>query len=329
VPDPEPGHFPRQRAFRPAGGRQRRRAEPGWDVDPRTASAATTEFAWPSNDPEGTISRIDTLLNLEVARYATVLKIPGGNPADATGTPDVDEWSSTYNHPSRSTVDGGGNAYVANRAHVGGGKRHGSVTKIAFYDQDLCDMSLALCQCLDRNGNATIETSRDCNGFGINDLGECPDAAVAEGHPRQPNGIDIQNPKEFLAYGDECLLWTVPLPIPAGQTEAWARAMALDPDGNVWVGDYFNRRFYKMNPFDGAFMPPTRRAQRQRSAGSPSGANPTERRRFARDALVLERLRHASRRQATAGEHPHRRRRAGERLLPQERSGRLRDHRRR
>ncbi|MBI5510594.1 MAG: hypothetical protein HY903_17695 [Deltaproteobacteria bacterium] len=219
-----------------------------------TSGAATTEFAWPSNDGEGTISRVDTLLNREVGRYATVLRIVGANPADPTHVPDVDEWSSNLNHPSRTTVDGDGNAYVANRAHKGG-RGHGSVTKIAFYDQDLCDLSLALCQCVDRNQDGEIQTSLDCEGFGINDQGLCPDEAVALGHPPQPNGIELANPREFKGYGDECLLWTVPLPIPSGAAEAWARAMALDPDGFIWVGDYFNRRFYKLNPFDGALLP--------------------------------------------------------------------------
>lgn len=197
-----------------------------------SSEATANSFAWPSNDDEGTVSRIDMLLNVEVARYVTVLRIPGGNPADPTGTPPVSEWDSGCNRPSRSTVDLAGNAYVANRAHNGSScSVQGSVTKIGFYDKDLCAASLALCQCVDRDGNGTIETSKDVNG---------------------DDEISLGNPDEFFGYGDECVLWTVPI----GASNSNARAMAIDADGFVWVGDWQGSKFFKLDPKDGQLVNP-------------------------------------------------------------------------
>jgi len=190
-----------------------------------------TDFAWPSNDAEGTISRIDTILNVEVGRYATVLRIAGANPNDPGATPNVNEWDSGCNRPSRTTVDLTGNAYVANRAHQGGcAASQGHITKIGFYDKDLCDLSLASCQCKDRNGNGTIETSQDLDGDG---------------------SISLSAP-EYLAYDDECLLWTVPV----GASNSNARAMAIDAYGFIWVGDWQGERFFKLNPEDGSLVNP-------------------------------------------------------------------------
>ncbi len=193
-----------------------------------------TDFAWPSNDVEGTISRIDTIRNVEVGRYPTVLFRPGGNPADPGSPPPVAEWNSGCNRPSRTTVDLQGNAYVANRAHQEGcAVQQGSVTKIGFFDEALCALSLELCACRDRNGNGTIETSRDLNGDGriaLTPLGE-----------------------EYLAYDDECLLWTVPI----GASNSIARAMAIDADGYVWVGDWQGRAFFKLDPADGRQVNPS------------------------------------------------------------------------
>jgi streptogramin lyase len=215
-----------------------------------------TDFAWPSNDGEGTVSRIDTILDVEVGRYVTVLRIPGGNPSDPGNVPPVHDWydNRRCNRPSRSTVDLAGNAYVANRAHEGGGcVPQGSVTKIGLYDADLCAMSLDACQCKDRNNNGTIETSRDLDGDGQISLDE------ADG--------------EFLGYDDECVLWTVPV----GPSNSIARAMAIDAYGFVWVGDWQGRKIYKLDPMDGSLVNPSDPTQPATGdgisvAGQPYGA---------------------------------------------------------
>jgi len=219
-----------------------------------TLSAATvaTDFAWPSNDVEGTVSRIDTIRHFEVGRYATVLR--------QDSAPAVPDWNSGCNRPSRSTVDFDGNAYVANRAHgdagscasyLGVDRRQGSVTKIGLYQRDVCESDLSGCQCLDKNGNGRIDTSADCQGAGVLANGLCPDGTV-------PDGINLQDPNEFLGYADECLLWTRLLPSPptAVAPDSNPRAMAIAPDGTIWVGDHQNMRFYRLRPEDGAFIAP-------------------------------------------------------------------------
>ncbi len=77
-------------------------------------------YIWIANSPEGTVSKIDTVMATEVARYRT-----------GPGAPD----------PSRTSVNLEGDVAVLNRT--------GSVSKIAATLKD----------CTDANGNGIIETS--------------------------------------------------------------------------------------------------------------------------------------------------------------------------
>ena len=244
-------------------------------------SAETTvqaEFAWPSNDVEGTISRIDTKLNREVGRYATVLKktIPG-----VVTCPRCAVWNDLdhNNRPSRSTVDPKtGNAYVANRAHAlpndsastctnnTDSKCYGSVTKFGFYDAKFCDPNSydeSKCQCKDQNGNRKIETSMDCDGQGIGDNGLCKVDGKTDPSGTVPNGIEIAKTPdlmtaakaEFWGEDDECILWTKELGNPGDNP----RAMAIDASGKLWVGMFASTppRFYKLDPDkDGLLLDP-------------------------------------------------------------------------
>ena len=116
--------------------------------------------------------------------------------------------------PSRTTVDLDGNGFVTCRFD-------GAVTKIATIDPD----------CVDRNNNLVIDTSRDTNNNGTIDAGE------------------------ILAAGqDECVLWTQK---PAGPGTTYAttcntslicgRAAGVDVNNNVWVGIWNNSRLYQLN----------------------------------------------------------------------------------
>ncbi len=111
------------------------------------------------------------------------------------------------NMASRVALDSLGNAYVGNR----GFGMQGTVTKIARNEED----------CVDRNGNGVIDTSRN-------------------GRP--------------LNWGqDECVLWTAN----AGPHNALIRALTIDlgdeqnPDGYPWAGGYNTRQWYKMHPRTG------------------------------------------------------------------------------
>ena len=112
--------------------------------------------------------------------------------------------------PSRTAVDSQGNGWIACRGD-------GKVVKIAFSEPD----------CIDKNGNGTIETSRDINGNGT-----------------------IQG-NEMLAQGtDECVLFTAQ---PDG-SGGLARALGIDAEDNAWVGMWNTSRLWRINRNTGAIM---------------------------------------------------------------------------
>ncbi len=89
---------------------------------------ANTEDPWPVGGGTGTVTKLDLETGEEVGRF--VVGIPGSS-----------------NSPSRTAVDGNGDAYIANRAFSG----QGTVVKIAA----------DLAGCIDRNSNGRIDTSVD------------------------------------------------------------------------------------------------------------------------------------------------------------------------
>lgn len=154
---------------------------------------------WIANSPEGTVSKIDTMTGVELARYYT---------GPTNGADD----------PSRTSVNLAGDVAVTNRA--------GGIIKIAAREM----------QCVDANGNGTIETST--------------------------------GPTDVLAFGqDECVLWHVPLPN-GGSNQQGPRPTAWDagasnnpcaPEGfRVWVGYYDIGagvgRFYRISGNDGTIL---------------------------------------------------------------------------
>jgi streptogramin lyase len=138
-------------------------------------------FIWIANSPQNTISKIDTLTGVEVGRYVS-------GPASQAD-------------PSRTSVNLNGDVAVANRGASGSGA--GGVTKIAAKEDD----------CIDRNGNGTIETS---TGSG-----------------------------DVLPWDeDECVLWNVPIdssdhrrgPRPIAWEGLAEGCVAMNP--RLWVGWY-------------------------------------------------------------------------------------------
>jgi hypothetical protein len=98
-------------------------------------------YLWAANNPEGTVSKLDLVTGGEVARYRVGL----------SGSRDQD-------NPSRTAVDGVGNAYVANRAW-GSVYRQGSVAKMAGDRR----------YCVDRNGSTVIDTSTGSSPLALGD----------------------------------------------------------------------------------------------------------------------------------------------------------------
>ncbi|MDW8245972.1 MAG: hypothetical protein RMJ84_05305 [Sandaracinaceae bacterium] len=186
-----------------------------------TLSAAV----WIANTGEGTVSKLDLRTGREVARYPSVGRNapPGSRPWNEACT-----WGDSPNPPfgncpSRTAVDQNFDAYVANRAFGS----QGSVTKYAANQSD----------CIDRNGNGVLETSRDLNGDGR---------------------IDLRS-AEFVGPEDECILWTTGVSNPDGSLtpNEVPRALAVGlappdhPVGNVWVGHFNTREMCELSSRDG------------------------------------------------------------------------------
>lgn len=198
--------------------------------------AAEFYFMWIANDSQGWVSKYDTRTGREVGRYFSVIPKDCSN---STGSPCAGgqihamQADQTW-HPSRTALDLYGDMFVANR---GIGKQ-GSVTKIAN------DPS----SCIDRNGNGTIETSRDINGDGQ------ISTSAADGEMIIPS--DMANPVTY----DECVLFTKPVgAVPPGG-DVGGRALAVSAGGeatagDVWLGIYFERRMYKLSSANGELLP--------------------------------------------------------------------------
>lgn len=192
---------------------------------------ADQPFMWIANDSQGWVSKYDTRTAKELARYWSVFPM---NCANSAGPPCAGATANGLtpvptNHPSRTAVDLNGDLWVANRA-IG---TQGSVTKIASDES----------RCVDRNGNGTIETSRDTNGDG------------------QITGAEMIRPTNFadpLQY-DECILFTQPVggPVPSGDVGGRALAVAMNLEGSsdIWVGIYHESRLYKLNGNNGQVLP--------------------------------------------------------------------------
>lgn len=178
---------------------------------------------WIANAGEHTLSKIDTTQvggspGREVARYYTWFSSQAASNS-AWGGP----------APSRTAVDIDGNAYVLNR-HFDG--RSAVLFKILANGF------------IDRNGNGLVDTSADTNNDGV--------IQAAEMKPLlDSNGNSIIDPGEIQ---DERIAWAVRVPDGVGaplQTGQLGRSLCLGTDGNLWVGLYSTRTYYKVSAADG------------------------------------------------------------------------------
>ena len=139
------------------------------------------------------------------------------------GTATHGAWTGTA--PSRTAVDGDGNVYVANRQFDG---KRMSVMKILTEGG------------IDRNGNGGIDTSADTSGDGQIQTAEM--IILADG-----NGTGELESSELL---DERVAWISYL----GPADSIGRALCIDDQGFVWVGDFQNSAYYKLDPANGAVL---------------------------------------------------------------------------
>lgn len=188
------------------------------------------QFAWVSNDTAGTISKIDTTSGREVGRYCAALD---GNATGGRGLANICGACGGCNRPSRSAVDLHGNVFIANRAHDNGGTQ-ASFTKIANVVLDADCNVVEEGACVDVNGNGVIDTSCDRNGDGR---------------------IDTNDPTEYLGQNDECVLWTKAPTLwedgvtteNRGKGAFIARAVTIDADGDVWLGNERDRGMWELD----------------------------------------------------------------------------------
>ncbi|HEV8630795.1 MAG TPA: Calx-beta domain-containing protein [Thermoanaerobaculia bacterium] len=145
------------------------------------AQGGTFPFLWVAASARGTILKIDT-------RSGQILGELSTNPDNRP-----------YPDPSRTTVSFDGSVWVGNRGES-------SVVHVGLAE---------LGQCIDRNGNGTIETS---TGYG---------------NVRPwPNALGADTNGGVSTAADECILnyVKVRMSIP--------RHVSVDRDGNIWVGGY-------------------------------------------------------------------------------------------
>ncbi|MDP3237885.1 MAG: hypothetical protein Q8N26_34160 [Myxococcales bacterium] len=194
-------------------------------------------FMWVANNNQGWVSKYDTRTGRELGRYwATIPKdcanSPAGPPcAGGAFQPALTAGPGRHN-PSRTAIDRFGNVWVANRATG----QQGSVTKIA---NDQID-------CVDRNGNGSIQTSRDLNNDGTISM------TPADGEMIIPT--NYSDPNQY----DECVLFSTP--VGGTGSDVAERAIAVSAGiegsaGDVWVGNYRERRLYKLSTLTGQEIP--------------------------------------------------------------------------
>jgi len=173
-------------------------------------SSSTEPYIWIANYAQDTVTKMDTRTGKQVAKYHSVLVRNWDGSVPAVAAP-----GGGCNSPSRTAVDGSGNAFAVNRAVC---SNSASVTKYAG----------SLSACVDRNGNGAIETSSDVNGNGLIEL----------------------NATEFKGQADECILYTKNFAAPGDL----GRGAAVDADQNLWVTGFSSSKLWKINGETGALM---------------------------------------------------------------------------
>jgi hypothetical protein len=190
------------------------------------ARLSTFPVMWIANAGEDSLSKWDTSTNKEVARYFT--SFSPGQPGY------VNHLGSAYSGaaPSRTAVDRDGNVYVANR-HFDG--KQAEVIKILASGG------------IDRNGNGKIDTSFDLNADGnIGDsAGHYDDGEILP--MADTNGNGVIDPDEIQ---DERIAWVAR----AGQPGGLGRSLAIDPNGDIWLGIYHEQAYYKLSGATGQIL---------------------------------------------------------------------------
>lgn len=168
------------------------------------SKATPFAFIWVAASDRGTIVKIDTVTGSILGEYWSA---PDGRDRN----------------PSRTTVDGNGNVWSANRDEATGNA--GSAVKIGLLENG---------QCVDRNGNGVIDTST-----GLGDIKPWPNTGGADDN----GGVSTAQ--------DECILIYQRLPNAPN-----ARHVSVDANNDVWIAGYpfAPTTFHKLRGSDGALL---------------------------------------------------------------------------
>jgi streptogramin lyase len=204
------------------------------------------DYLWVPNTNESTLSKWDARTRTELARYR--VGIAAGECAGRCC------WVNNCNMPSRTVVDGRGDAYVASRGFM----MQGTVSKIAARRRD----------CVDRNGNGMIDTSTGpANVLPFNE-DECVlwtanvgplgavlrSLAIDRGSEDNPNGTPWVGACESITGLNNAGLFQLD-----PRTGAVLRAVDFDrcaygavvtPDGTLWQHSH-SRGLTPVNPYSG------------------------------------------------------------------------------
>lgn len=181
----------------------------------------TFPVLWVANAGEDTLSKIDTVNNKEIGRYRTWFGSGAfGNHGAFSGPA-----------PSRSAVDIQGNAYILNRH---------------FDNRRPMLMKVLAEGFIDRNSNGVADTSEDANISGSISAGETKNVADTNS-----NGL-FDCSAASCESQDERVAWTSTLP--ASEAGGLGRSLCIGTDGNLWVGIFNTRRFYKISAADGSIL---------------------------------------------------------------------------
>jgi len=179
-----------------------------------TAESTIYPTLWIANSGDPSVSKWDTQTDKELARYQTFFGTLGSFGSHSGPA------------PSRTCVDTEGNCYVANRQFPS--DKAADVIKIFTDDW------------IDRNGNGVLDTSQDTNDNGVIEPSEMLPIVDS-------NGNDKIDPNEIQ---DERIAWVVEV----GPTNGLGRSLSIDLDGNLWLGLYNTKQYYKLSSVDGSIL---------------------------------------------------------------------------
>ena len=178
------------------------------------AKVSTFPTLWVANSGDPSLSKWDTQTNKELARYQTFFGTLGSF------------GSHNGPAPSRTAVDIDGNVYVANRQFPS--NKPADVIKILANDY------------IDRNGNSVMDTSYDANDDGV--------ISPSEMMPLIDNNSNgVIDDEEIV---DERIAWVVEV----GPDNCLGRSLAIDLNGDIWLGCYNSQEYYKIDGDDGSLL---------------------------------------------------------------------------